>query len=159
MWEHASFEYQFEGVHATEYLHNNMNGRIIQRCIQKTSDNSKPIISCDSYNQGPEMDQLNLQNLFQYVENEKQKINNQISKSSEEKFLNLEVNEDKKTNIKTPPVLYPKFPTTMPTSGNLYFDVTGWPSKEECLRWNLAVEEEDDLNLPLYLPPENKGYQ
>lgn len=77
MWEHASFEYQYEGFHP-DAMDNGPSERKIQRCVQKTSDNSKAIISCDSYNQAPDVDHLNLQNLFQYVENEKQKINNQI---------------------------------------------------------------------------------
>ncbi|KAJ8969284.1 hypothetical protein NQ314_001822 [Rhamnusium bicolor] len=159
MWEHASFEYQYEGLHS-ESIDSSINERKIQRCVQKTSDNSKPIISCDSYNHIPEVDHLNLQNLFQYVENEKQKINDQISKTIEEKTNRQEDgSEEKKNSIKTPPVLYPKFPTTMPSTGNQYFDVTGWPTKEECLSWNLPVVEDDDLNLPLFLPPENKGYQ
>ncbi|XP_018572773.1 tetratricopeptide repeat protein 17 isoform X3 [Anoplophora glabripennis] len=159
MWEHASFEYQYEGLHH-DTVDSGPTERKIQRCVQKTSDNSKAIISCDSYNHAPDVDHLNLQNLFQYVENEKQKINDQISRAIEEKTNRQdETNEEKKNHIKTPPVLYPKFPTTMPTSSNQYFDSTGWPMKEECLRWNLPVEQPDDLNLPLFLPPENKGYQ
>lgn len=83
-----------------------------------------------------------------------------ISRTIEEKTNRQDdMNEEKKNYIKTPPVLYPVFPTTMSTSSNQYFDSTGWPMKEECLNWNLPVEQPDELNLPLFLPPENKGYQ
>ncbi|CAH1997575.1 unnamed protein product [Acanthoscelides obtectus] len=154
MWEHASFEYQFEG------LQNNLKfpGGMMQRCIQKPGENSEPVISCEAYDP-PEVDHLNLQNIFQYVENEKQKIHSQINKASEEKFSSLENDEKKQQSSEAPPVLYPKFPTSMSTSGNQYFDVTGWPTKEDCHAWNLPVDEEEDLKLPLFLPPENKGYQ
>lgn len=159
LWEQSAFNIKLDhvGGFKTDKL-DILSGKRVQRCVQKTAENSKQIISCNFYNQGPSFDTLNLQNLFNYVENEKKKLNEQMSRSN--RMIN-EKNDLKKKFVigKTPPVLYPKFPTTMSTSSNQYFDATGWPSKEECLKWNLPVEEKDDLDLPVFLPPENKGFQ
>nr|CAI5851357.1 unnamed protein product [Callosobruchus analis] len=150
----SSSGYVFKNDLCGSMPHLNTSG-IMQRCIQKSGENSEAVISCEAYDP-PEVDHLNLQNIFQYVENEKQKIHSQINKASEE---NLENDDKKQQSSKAPPVLYPKFPTSMSTTGNQYFDVTGWPTKEECHEWHLPVDEEENLKLPLFLPPENKGYQ
>lgn len=66
------------------------------------------------------------------------------------------VHEDE---INGPPILHEKFHTTLFTSGNLHFDATDWPSKEECVSWKMPGDEEDELDVPVFLPPENKGFQ
>ncbi|XP_066252360.1 tetratricopeptide repeat protein 17 [Euwallacea similis] len=151
MWETASFDYQYDAV-GPEILD---APKKVQRCLKRTTG-GKPMISCDFYEKTPEMDKLNLHSLFQIVENEKHKF---ISHP-----LNLRLSSIQDDYGKSKPadhmlrVGFPKFPTSMPTKGNQYFDVTGWPRKEECMEWNLPIEEKEDLHLPLFLPPENKGY-
>lgn len=148
MWEHASFDLHYDT--APEML---QAPKKIQRCIKKTIGD-KPIISCDFYEKSPDVGTLNLQNLYQIVENEKHKLH-----ASNNNF-NLNKQEGKKdSKEKGFDMVYAKFPTTMSTKGNQYFDVTGWPEKEECTQWNLPLEEKDNFNLPVFLPPENKGYQ
>ncbi|XP_060531148.1 tetratricopeptide repeat protein 17 isoform X2 [Cylas formicarius] len=134
IWEHASFNYH--GV-PTNDLHLEVRTRQVQRCVQKTSGHSKkPVISCDFYDKGLDVADLNLQNLHELIENERAKLNEQlrdILKSSPEQLK---------------PTLKDSF----------YFDAGGWPANEECLLWNIPVNERDNLNLPVVLPPENKGY-
>lgn len=57
------------------------------------------------------------------------------------------------------PLLPEKYPTAYPIPDNLYFDQKGWPNKDECVQWNLPISGKDYLKVPVYLPPENKGYQ
>lgn len=67
----------------------------------------------------------------------------------------LEKTKDEQTEDEN---LVQKYPTSMNVPDNLYFDSSKWPSREECTEWNLPLTEEEDLNLPIVLPPENKGY-
>ncbi|XP_017779959.1 PREDICTED: tetratricopeptide repeat protein 17 isoform X2 [Nicrophorus vespilloides] len=57
------------------------------------------------------------------------------------------------------PKIPPKYPTTMGTSNNLYFDSVRWPSKDECAEWDLPLKEKENLDLPVFIPLENKGFQ
>lgn len=160
MWEHSSFEVQIDGFHSDNL--DSVPGKKVQRCFQKTSGTSKPIISCeDFYNSGPDLDSLNVESLFNYVESEKRKLNDHIAKPAKKfaKVLKKKAANEKKSLGKTPPLLHLKYPTTMSTATNQYYDATGWPTKEQCLEWNLPIHQKDDLDLPVYLPPENKGFQ
>ncbi|KAL1509209.1 hypothetical protein ABEB36_003981 [Hypothenemus hampei] len=145
MWETASFDYQFDGPDLIDAPKN------VQRCVKRTTG-GKPVISCDFYEKAPEVDKLNLQSLFQIVENEKQKL--VVSRN-----LPKELDVDKIRSTKYPSKMaFPKFPTSMSTKENQYFDVTGWPKKDECVEWRLPVEEREELHIPVFLPPDNKGY-
>ena len=128
-----------------------MFGKKSQRCVKKSST-----ISCDFVDSPiADFDTMNLQNLFQYVESETQKINERMAKTNRL----TGVDDKNKDNYESTPQTYPKFPTTMSTSGEKYFDVAGWPHEEECRKWNLPINEKEDLKLPIFLPPENKGYE
>lgn len=83
----------------------------VQRCI-KRSTGGKPVISCDFYEKAPEVDKLNLQSLFQIVENEKQKLVVSHPFHLEKDFLYLDQTGFKDELSK---MGYPKFPTSMPT--------------------------------------------
>ncbi|CAG9761969.1 unnamed protein product [Ceutorhynchus assimilis] len=146
MWETASFDYQYDPL-SPDILD---SPKKVQRCIKKTSG-GKPVISCDFYEKASEVDKLNLHSLFQIVESEKQKLS--VAHLFEDFNFNRAKLKDEPTKIG-----YPKFPTSMSTKDNQYFDVTGWPKKEECLEWKLPLDDRDDLDLPVFLPPENKGY-
>lgn len=142
MWEHSSYD---EGLsNFQEEALESMFNKKSQRCVKKSAT-----ISCDLVD---ELDTMNLQNLFQYVETETQKINERMAKTNR-----LNVIEDK-GRIEIPRT-YPKFPNSMSTSGEKYFDVAGWPQEEQCKKWNLPINEKEDLKLPIFLPPENKGYE
>lgn len=156
-----------------------------QRCIHRSVDDSKSTITCDLIDNQLATNMqfditLNFQRLLQNVESEAQKINEQMAKNKrslpkpnikqsvleEVKKLPKEINvkslkkgAGKEEESRMPPLGHSIFPTTMSTSSNLYFDATGWPSKDECMGWNLPIGDIDDLNLPVFLPPENKGYQ
>nr|XP_008192506.1 PREDICTED: tetratricopeptide repeat protein 17 isoform X1 [Tribolium castaneum] len=144
MWEHSSYDEELGNFQDDVFDISNF-GKKSQRCVKKMST-----ISCDLVDSPiADFDTMNLQNLFQYVESETQKINERMAKTSR-------LNTMKEGN--NAPQNYPKFPTTMSTSGEKYFDVAGWPSEEECKKWDLPVSDKDDLKLPIFLPPENKGY-
>lgn len=149
-----------------------------QRCIQRNSDNSKPVITCDFTDDHIATDFevdiiLNLQRILQNVKSETERITEHMRKrdvvkekkkkvvklkaaAKEEKINPEEVKEDES---KMPPVLHQKFPVNLATSGDQYFDAMEWPKKEECEKWNLPIKERDELDVPVFLPPENKGYQ
>ncbi|XP_050299083.1 tetratricopeptide repeat protein 17-like isoform X2 [Anthonomus grandis grandis] len=141
MWETATFNYEFDSMNP-DMSH---VSKKVQRCIKKTTGN-KPIISCEFYDKTPEVEKLNLHSLFEIVENERQRL---------EQF-NLETT---KINIEPSKLGLPRFPTSMPTKANKYFDATGWPKKDECVEWALVLEDKDDLELPVFIPPDNKGYK
>uniref|UniRef100_A0AAR5PZ19 Tetratricopeptide repeat protein 17 n=1 Tax=Dendroctonus ponderosae TaxID=77166 RepID=A0AAR5PZ19_DENPD len=149
-WETASFDYQYEAMDL-EIID---TPKKVQRCMKK-STGGKPVISCDFYEKAPKVDRVNLQSLFQIVENEKQKLIVQHPLNLHKEEIGLE-----KLKLKERPIVmgYPKFPISMPIKYDLHFDKTGWPTKEECLEWNLPLEEEGNLHLPVFLPPDNKGY-
>ncbi|XP_063907336.1 tetratricopeptide repeat protein 17 isoform X2 [Zophobas morio] len=148
MWEHSSYDEEL-GNFQEEALES-MFGKKSQRCVKKSST-----ISCDFVDSPiADFDTMNLQNLFQYVESETQKINERMAKTNRL----TGVDDKNKDNYESTPQTYPKFPTTMSTSGEKYFDVAGWPHEEECRKWNLPINEKEDLKLPIFLPPENKGY-
>ncbi|XP_031341481.1 tetratricopeptide repeat protein 17-like isoform X2 [Photinus pyralis] len=168
MWEQAPFEAQLIG-YSSEKLSAILANRG-QRCIQRTSENSKPTITCDFTDHQAvtnlQVDvTLNLQRLLRNVESETQKINEQMARNKRRPFLNPVKDESQKgapnvqNNLGTPPLLHPTYPTTHFTSSDLYFDETGWPSRDECMNWNLPLGESDDLDIPVFLPPENKGFQ
>ncbi|KAF5282200.1 hypothetical protein FQR65_LT02897 [Abscondita terminalis] len=172
MWEQAPFEAQLIG-YSSEKLSAILSNRG-QRCIQRTSENSKPTITCDFTDHQAvtnlQVDvTLNLQRLLRNVESETQKINEQmarnkrrpaqVSKNQESRIEKIDKNVAPNTDQDMPPVLHATYPTTLSTSTNVHFDATGWPSKEECNSWNLPVTQTDELDLPVFLPPENKGFQ
>lgn len=186
MWEQAPFEAQLLGYNS-EKLSALLANRG-QRCIQRTSENSKPTITCDFTDHQTvtnlQVDvTLNLQRLLRNVESETQKISEQMARNKRRPVVrtlvvdystaeDMRLNNEKTdipTLIKTsylpkessnmPEVLYPTYPTSFTTSSNLYFDATGWPSKDECASWDLPLTEPDELDLPVFLPPENKGFQ
>lgn len=150
-----------------------------QRCSQRVGDHSNPTITCDLTDKSSlDLDNsISIQKLLDNVESETMKINEHINKNLKSLFsdgINLKKGQKmKKQKVKKevkvkredverdePPVLHAKYPTTLPTSSNTYFDATDWPSKEECTDWNLSLGvEEDELKLPVYLPVENKGFQ
>lgn len=182
MWEQAPLEMQLAGNKIKEL--GDVWTETGQRCVQQSVDDNKSTISCDLIDSqiatNTQFDiTLNFQRLLQNVENEAKKINEQMAKNKRtlpKPVIKKDVIEEvkklpkakkgdtkkrsaKDENAKMPPLGHPVFPTTMPTMSNLYFDATGWPSKEECMGWNLPLTDEDDLNIPVFLPPENKGYQ
>lgn len=184
MWEQAPLEMQLVGNKIKEL--DDIWSEKGQRCIHRSVDDSKSTITCDLIDNQIATNMqfditLNFQRLLQNVENEAQKINEQMAKNKRTTLSKPVIKRDftekvkklpkesvkpetknlniKEEDTKMPPLGHSIFPTTMSTSNNLYFDVTGWPTKDECLNWNLPVNEVDDLNIPVFLPPENKGYQ
>lgn len=153
-----------------------------QRCVQRNSDESKNTITCDFTDDhlatNLQVDiTLSLQRLLRNVESETLKITQQMwrGKGEEQRVVQQNVIEPLKEKIRevpsveakvrqeeglnAPPILHQKYPASLASSANQYFDVTGWPKKEECVDWDLPVTEPDELDLPVFLPPENKGYQ
>ncbi|KAF5282029.1 hypothetical protein FQA39_LY00553 [Lamprigera yunnana] len=169
MWEQAPFEAQLIG-YTSEKLSAILANRG-QRCIQRTSENSKPTITCDFTDHQAvtnlQVDvTLNLQRLLRNVESETKKINEQMARNKRRTGLPplqqekpVEKVGKSTSTCTTPPMLHAIYPTSLHTSSDIYFDAASWPSKEECTTWNLPLNEIDDLNLPVYLPPENKGFQ
>ncbi|GJQ65171.1 hypothetical protein Trydic_g7312 [Trypoxylus dichotomus] len=182
MWEQAPLDMQLVGNRMKEL--DEIRSEKGQRCIHRSGDDSKSTITCDlTDNQVATNLQFditsNFQRLLQNVESEAQKINEQMAKNKrslpkpvikrdiikEVRKLPKEIRgETKKSPVKgeawrMPPLGHSTFPSSMSTSSNMYFDSTGWPPRDECLNWNLPIGEIDDLNIPVFLPPENKGYQ
>lgn len=150
MWEHSSFDEEL-GSFQEEALES-VFGKKNQRCVKKSST-----ISCDLVDSPiTDFDTLNLQNLFQYVESETQKINERMATTN---LLDTTAFKTTKNDDEMSGEHYLKFPTTMSTTGEKYFDSANWPSEEDCQEWNLPIGEKDDLKLPVFLPPENKGYE
>lgn len=179
-WEQAPFEVQLAG-YTSEKLSAIMANRG-QRCVQRNSDDSKPMITCDFTENhvatNLQVDiTLSLQRLLRNVESETQKITEQMSKSKRDfspmpSRKNREAVKEKVRTLSTvsadavqedgvnmPPVTHQKYPSVLSTSSDKYFDVRGWPTKDECENWNLPVREHDELDIPVFLPPENKGFQ
>lgn len=182
IWEQAPFEAQLIG-YSSEKLSAILANRG-QRCVQRNSENSKPTITCDFTDHQAvtnlQVDvTLNLQRLLRNVESETQKISEQMARNKRRIVL-PQLRDDQKiishaetsaissksyTNAETtetpnmPELLHPTYPTSLSTSSNLYFDANGWPTKDECVSWNLPLNEPDELDLPVFLPPENKGFQ
>ncbi|XP_076274033.1 tetratricopeptide repeat protein 17 isoform X2 [Rhynchophorus ferrugineus] len=147
MWEHAtSFDLYYDTMQPLVLD----TPKKVQRCNVKKPNGGKPIISCDFDDQSPDLGSLNLQSLYQMVENEKHKLN----LKGRLNLHNIDGFDAEKNDA-----VFPKFPITMSTKDNQYFDVTGWPKKEDCLKWNLPLDENENFNLPVFLAPENKGYQ
>lgn len=74
------------------------------------------MISCDFYEKAPEVEKLNLQSLFQIVENEKQKliVSHPLNLRSEDLHFDKSKPRDEPARMG-----YPVFPTSMPTKGKL----------------------------------------
>nr|XP_022913333.1 tetratricopeptide repeat protein 17 [Onthophagus taurus] len=180
IWEQAPIEMQLVG-YSMDKIHD-MFIKKGQRCIYRTSEDQKSTISCDFMDNhvatSMQFDIMNFRRLLRNVENEAKKINDQMAKnkanyprgasrkekdkiqSKKEAVKHLgKVKSKKEKRSSMPPLGNPVFPTSTSTLNNLYFDVTGWPGKDECLNWDLDIDQEDNLNLPVFLPPENKGYQ
>lgn len=149
MWEHSSYDEELGNFY--EDALENLFGKQNQRCVKKSST-----ISCDLAEPVAELDTMNLQNLFQYVETETQKINENLAKVHQMSMVEQRHVDKPLTNT---PLLHQKFPTSMSTSGEKYFDASGWPLEDECLKWNLPLTEKNDLKIPIFLPPENKGFE
>lgn len=173
-WEQAPFEVDLAS-YSSDKLSAMMNKRG-QRCVQRNGDDSKPVITCDFTDDHAATNlqvdiTLSLQRLLRNVESETKKITEHMSSGKREinKIVQKHMIEplEKKINLLSnvksdgamPPLTHEKFPTSFSSSVNQYFDITGWPKKEECLKWNLPIMEDDELDIPVFLPPENKGYQ
>lgn len=121
---------------------------------------------------------MGLQRLLRNVESETQKISEHMSRGRrgditrsttrnviqplKEKISVVSTvsgNVMREDGVNMPPMVHQKYPSTMPISTDKYFDIRGWPSKEECVSWNMPIREQDELDVPVFLPPENKGYQ
>lgn len=121
---------------------------------------------------------LGLQRLLRNVESETQKISEHMSRGRrgditrsttrnviqplKEKISVVSTvsgNVVREDGVNMPPMVHQKYPSTMPISTDKYFDIRGWPSKEDCVDWNMPIREQDELDVPVFLPPENKGYQ
>lgn len=158
LWEQAPLEAKFK-------LGNILSNHG-QRCVQRTTDNSISTIMCDFINQPlPSNAHVDIISLLKNFESASKTINEHISliKKKGTKIFNknkimLEV-PDIKTKDDIPIDSMQKYPMTMSLKSNLHFDLTGWPSKDKCMEWNLPVKEKDDLLLPVFMPPENKGYK
>lgn len=142
-----------------------------QRCVHKTSDNDKSTIMCDFIDPIPSGGiHVDIISLLRNYESASKKINehiSQVKQSATKVFPKKDTINNKiifnsnefKLKDHLPPEGEVKYPTTMSWKNNLYFDETGWPSTEECVDWNLPLSEKEDLLLPVFMPPENKGYK
>lgn len=164
IWEQAAIDTQV----TLEYILPNRE----QRCVHKTSDNAESTIMCDFIDSVPTGDiQVDVLSLLKNYESASKKINDhitQVKQSATKVFhpkkdaINNKIvfnNNEFKLRDHLPPDGELKYPTTMSWKSNLYFDETGWPSKEECVDWNLPLTEKEELLLPVFMPPENKGYK
>lgn len=172
LWEQAPFQAIIE--HNQDKLSSFLFGGG-QRCSQREDDNANPTITCDVTDKsGLYLDTtISIQRLLHNVESETLKINEHIKKTQKTSF-SADIDLGKTQQVKKrevtrdeneesgehdePLSLSHKYPTTLSTSANTYFDTSDWPSKEECTDWDLALDtDEDELKLPVYLPLENKG--
>ncbi|XP_018331207.1 tetratricopeptide repeat protein 17 isoform X2 [Agrilus planipennis] len=186
LWEQVPFETRI-AEYGADKIETFLSHRG-QRCVQRDAADSKSTIICDFTDTrnavGLHVDMnLNLEKLLKNVESETLKISEQMSRSKN--FAGgktLSAKKNKKGDVKEimdesssnsrlnsinfeggsfniPPAFHPKYPTTLSLSNDLYFDATSWPSKEECVKWNLPPNPKELLNIPVFLPPENKGFQ
>lgn len=103
--------------------------------------------------------------LLRNVESQAQKISEQMSRGKwdekkrkwqESKKILAKIVESEDTT--EPPTLDAKYPASMdvPMSSE-DFDDSSWPTRQQCGQWKL------DLNsnkvFPVFLPPENKGFE
>lgn len=178
VWEQSPLESQLESqifAYKSEKL-NSMLSNYGQRCVQRTSDDSKSAIICDFIDQQTASNFVDvtasLQKLLETVESETQKIDEQMAKNKKysinkqrkfvpkEDIVIMKADEDIPTDESNmPQVLHSLYSTYLSTSSNLYFDSASWPTKEDCMSWDLVLDEKDNLDLPVFLPPENKGFQ
>lgn len=141
-----------------------------QSCTQRSGDDNKPgILSCDLNTDTQMMAHnlhiditLSLQMLLRNVESQAQKISEQMSRGKwEDKKRKWQ--ENKKTfkiddEILEPPTLDTKYPASMdvPMSSE-DFDDSSWPTRQQCGQWKLDFNM--DKVFPVFLPPENKGFE
>ena len=143
-----------------------------QRCVHRVSYDSKSTITCDISDDDiltPTMDfdvMQNYQKLLRNIKAEAQKINKQLMKNKGLNSLERKYNKKKKRKNVPKDVNFkhdvndlpsPDHPTKFHTAEDLYFEANDWPGREECVK--LSLNEREDLNLPVYLSPENKGYE
>ncbi|XP_044749368.1 tetratricopeptide repeat protein 17 [Coccinella septempunctata] len=159
--EQVSFEKQLvslntQGARGTLQLKS-----LNKKCVQEMMENPDKLISCDitHSNELNEFKQFDMESLFSFIESETQQINRYLAKGKEEilktKMASVPSEPEKGEKDSEMPYM-PKIPDD---SGPFYFDDPQWPEKRDCQKWNLPLNEVDNLYLPVYLPLDNKGYK
>lgn len=176
LWEQVPFETKMF-AYSPETLGKMLTERG-QSCMQR-NDGEKGTLSCDlnsdsritAHNLQIDLT-LSLHMLLRNVESQAQKISEQMSKGrwqerkkkwqetkkngpSLGKILNLGIDINDNRN---PPTKETKYPAHMdvPMMSD-EFDESGWPTRQQCGQWKLDLETNNIY--PVYLPPENKGYE
>lgn len=58
------------------------------------------------------------------------------------------------------PTKEPKYsPDMVISKTSASFDSPGWPSKQQCLQWKLYKDNGKNNVMPVFMPPENKGFE
>lgn len=141
-----------------------------QTCTQRSGDDNKPgVLSCDLNTDTQMMAHnlhiditLSLQMLLRNVESQAQKISEQMSKGTWEdkkkKWQKKRFPSKMEDDILEPPTLDAKYPSSMdiPLS-NEDFDDSSWPTRQQCGQWKLDFNT--NKIYPVFLPPENKGFE
>lgn len=184
MWEQAPLEAKLVAYNPDTF--SAMLANRGQSCMQRTGDDGKPsVLSCDFNSDSQMMAHnlqiditLSLQMLLRNVESQAQKISEQMSKGKRyvskiisqktkkevppkpkyvSSFNSLSVDSDELVVPATQEPIYPADMVISKTSVN--FDNPGWPTKQQCVQWKLYANTEKDDVLPVFLLPENKGFE
>ncbi|KAK9872108.1 hypothetical protein WA026_016152 [Henosepilachna vigintioctopunctata] len=138
MWEQTSFEKQLVGLKT-------QGVSMLLKSLNKSEMN--------------DFDQFDMQSLFSFIESETQQINRYLAKGKEpEEILrnkmaapisepSPDTSQEKIMDMKVPQEWKPQ-----------YFDDPNWPEKKECQKWKLPLNMNENLDLPVYLPFDEKIY-
>lgn len=179
MWEQAPLEAKLVAYSPETF--SAMLANRGQSCMQRTGDDNKPgTLSCDLNTDSQIMAHnlqiditLSLQMLLRNVESQAQKISEQMSRgnwgdrkkkwqdgSKEQSLLGKVIaNVGGELNgNNNPPTKEPKYPAHLdvPMSSE-DFDDANWPTRQQCGQWKLDFD--NNKVYPVYLPPENKGFE
>ncbi|KAL3267073.1 hypothetical protein HHI36_011213 [Cryptolaemus montrouzieri] len=162
LWEQASFEKQLVGLktHGFNVLLKSLN----KKCVQEMAENPNKFVSCDltQSSEVEEFDQFDMQSLFSFIESETQQINRYLAKGKQpEEILRNKIEFPVLQGAKSEEEiqLSEEAKTVSEESQLIYFDDPNWPDKKECHKWNLPLNENENLDLPVYLPLNDKGYR
>lgn len=154
LWEHASFEKQLGSLSdqgAQFLLKSN------KMCIKKLAQNPNKFISCDPTKQtdSTDFEELDIQELLNFIEDEKKSQSHKYALKAESinNIKNSATDDDNIVNFKKENV------NRLKADGKkFYFDDLNWPPTEDCMKWDFPANELKDFSLPVFLPPEHKGY-
>lgn len=161
LWEQVSFEKQLvslktQGARGTLQLKS-----LNKKCVQEMIDNPDKYISCDLLhpNTMNEFEQFDMESLFTFIESETQQINRYLAKGKEEILKTKMASSPLEPIRLEEKVEHQELPKMQEDSELFYFDDPQWPSQKDCQKWNLPLNDIENLYLPVYLPLNDKGYK